>query len=172
MKVYSREVADLLLTLFTTSGDDADCKHKVCGTLFDLDSALVDPKLVGGDTLILVACVYPSREAGLQESGDSGRQFYDVPVFALQKVETDHPSKPWEVKQALANLLEGKLDPWARLQERKRLTDGARPVIAEGVTLNAAALVGGGYDSIPELLAAGWYVCDVTVRVELGVPRT
>ena len=118
------------------------------------------------------ACVYPSRQVPLTESPDLGVAWYDVPVFALQKIDPEHPSKPWEVKQALANMLESRLDPWARLQERKRLEDGPRPSIADNVTLNAATIVGGGYDSLPEVQAEGWYTVDSTIRIELGVPRT
>ena len=172
MRIYSREVADLLLALFTTSGDSPDCTAKSCGTFLDLDSVLIDPQYPPGAIVVMVSCVYPSREAGLAESPDSGRQRYDVPVFALAKVPTNDPSKPWEVKQALANMLESRLDPWARLQERKRLEDGPRPSIDTDVTLTAATIIGGGYDSIPELQAQGWYSVDTTIRIELGVPRT
>ena len=169
MKIYSQEVADILLKLFTVG---TDCKAKVCGTFVDIGSELVNPKYVAGDTLIMAACVFPSVQGGLPESADTALQRYDVPVFAVQKVPQTVASTPWQAKQALANLLLDKLDPWARLQERKRTV---RPVVDANdanVTLNAAGIVGGGFDSIEELLAAGWYVADVTIRVELGVPRT
>jgi hypothetical protein len=166
MRIYSQEVADLLLGLFTIQ---VDCKAKACGTFVDLDSTLTDVKYVGGDTVILAACVFPSVEGGLPEDASTARQVYDVPVFAVQKIPAASQSKPWQVKQTLANLLLGKLDPWVRLQERKRDT---RPAIAENVKLIAATIVGGGYDSIEELQAQGWYVVDVTVRLELGCPRT
>lgn len=166
MKIYSQEVADLLLALFTTQ---TDCKAKACGTFVDLGSELVDVKYKAGDIIIMAACVFPSVEGGLAETADTGRQRYDVPVFACQKIPQTTQSKPWESKQALANLLLGKLDPWARLQERKRTT---RPSAGENVTLEGAVIVGGGFDSFEELLAAGWYVADVTIRIELGCPRT
>lgn len=166
MKVYSREVADLLLALFDTP---TDCAVKACGTFTDMDSILSNPQMLPNEIMVLVTCAAPTLEASLPESADVASQSYLVPIFALQKLDPEHPSKPWEAKQALANLLLSKLDPWARLQERKRDT---RPSIDTNVTLNAATLMGVGYDSIPELQAAGWYVCDVTIRLELGVPRT
>jgi len=156
----------MLLDLFTVG---TDCKAKVCGTFVDIGSELTNPQYVAGDTLIMAACVFPSVQGGLPETADVALQLYDVPVFAVQKVPQTIASTPWQAKQALANLLLDKLDPWARLQERKRTS---RPDIATNVTLNAAGIVGGGFDSMEELLAAGWYVADVTMRVELGCPRT
>jgi hypothetical protein len=169
MRIYSQEVAQLLLELFTEGVVDGDCIAKSCGTFYNIGSPLADPKYQPGSVIIMAACVCPSMEAGLPEAADTMLQRYDVPVFACAKIPQVSASKPWEAQQALVNMLLNRLDPWTRAQDRK---DSPRPNIAEGVTVNGAMIASNGFDSLAEdLLAQGWYTVDVTVRIELGVPR-
>lgn len=168
LKIFSAEVAQWLAGLFAPGTDNV--VQVVVGTFKDFDSWLNSTQaetVQPGQRVVMAGCVSPAFAFPLEDSA-LAEQAYPVPVFCFQRTPAGSASKPWVVRQDLANALLDKITPWLEGVEARTI----QPTQPGGMTgIKLVALESVALENLPEAADAGWLSAEVTVRVEVTATR-